>query len=144
MFLFVSKYVKVNLERNLKYLERLSVMIKIKVSEYDTEGTLEKRYEKIIKDEKVDGVFWLNFSYDGTDYDFYLDDEEENGLECGEILYKINTENVVYDGKIIKLVGNIQNFEVKDSQTLLKEMTNIANAIDEVEKSLNEIITTKK
>lgn len=144
MFLFVSKYVKVNLERNLKYLERLSVMIKIKVSEYDTEGTLEKRYEKIIKDEKVDGVFWLNFSYDGTDYDFYLDDEEENGLESGEILYKINTENVVYDGKIIKLVGNIQNFEVKDSQTLLKEMTNIANAIDEVEKSLNEIITTKK
>ena len=144
MFLFVSKYVKVNLEKNLKYLERLSVMIKIKVSEYDTEGILEKRYEKIIKDEKVDGVFWLNFRYDGTDYDFYLDNEEENGLECGEILYKISTENVVYDGKIIKLVGNIQKFEVKDSQTLLKEMTNIANAIDEVEKSLNEIITTKK
>lgn len=119
-------------------------MIKIKVSEYDTEGTLEKRYEKIIKDEKVDGIFWLNFRYDGTDYDFYLDNEEENGLECGEILYKINTENVVYDGKIIKLVGNIQKFEVKDSQTLLKEITNIANAIDKVEKSLNEIITTKK
>lgn len=117
-------------------------MIKIKVSEYGTEGTLEKRYEKIIKDEKVDGVFWLNFRYDGTD--FYLDNEEENGLECGEILYKINTENVVYDGEIIKLVGNIQKFEVKDSQTLLKEITNIANAIDKVEKSLNEIITTKK
>ena len=50
-------------------------MIKIKVSEYDTEGTLEKRYEKIIKDEKVDGIFWLNFRYDCTDYDFYLDNE---------------------------------------------------------------------